>query len=258
MVSVRSGTTDVSQLREIEGGMYRARSHFGRCLCEGAKWMTCLDLGGNVGLASRFLKQEYGDRIKQHIAVEPIKENVVFFAKNNPKVDLRAACIAKDARAKTITMAIPSSGYQWYRCANVEYFQGKRYEERTVPALPFLHLLAEVDGQCDTLLLKVDCEGPEIWIPEALAKFLCTKKRSTFDQLRTVILLGELSLDNHPTLTKRQFYEFGAQLQGLESWVLVVKNVGKPPPKLTDKGYEKECINSAVRFEFVLVRQMLD
>ena len=116
--------------------------------------MGVIDVGGNIGLANRFLEREFGDKIKQHIGVEPIKENAELFKVNNKKVDLRLAGVAKDARTKTITMAIPSSGYQWYRCASVEHFPGKQYEQRIAPALSFsshriLTVFYTFERQCD-------------------------------------------------------------------------------------------------------------
>ena len=71
--------------------------------------MALFDVGGNVGMASLFLTKEYGDKIKQHIAVEPIKKNAVLFRKNNPKVDLCVAGVVKDARTKSSTVAVPNS-----------------------------------------------------------------------------------------------------------------------------------------------------
>ena len=116
--------------------------------------MGVIDVGGNIGLANRFLEREFGDKIKQHIGVEPIKKNAELFKVNNKKVDLRLAGVAKDARTKTITMAIPSSGYQWYRCASVEHFPGKQYEQRIAPALSFsshriLTVFYTFERQCD-------------------------------------------------------------------------------------------------------------
>jgi len=251
-VSVRSGTTDVSQIKEIESGVYRAKTHFGRCLTEGARKMTFFDLGGNVGLASRFALQAFGKNIHQHVAVEPIEENATLFKANNPGVDLRIAAIEKTARSKTTTMKLPASDYQKYRCASAGHSPFKNSTERVVPSLSFRKLLEEVCPCSDTLFLKVDCEGPEIWMPEVLATFL---DRSSSDRLLSVIVVGELSLDNHPTITIQKFEEFGSQLADLTNWTVIAKSVGKPPPGLDDKGYRRCSANAAVRFEFVLIRK---
>jgi FkbM family methyltransferase len=154
LVHLRSHTTDVSVLAEL------IVHHGYDCILPhlDAPPRTIVDLGANIGLAARWMLQQWPDA--RLIAVEPDRANAAMLYRNlmpfEDQVRVHQACIGATER----TGRLVHSGHAWTcHLANVTT-ASQAPDSRPVDVISMQRLLAETSVS-DIDLLKCDIEGTE-------------------------------------------------------------------------------------------------
>ena len=218
--------------------------------------MALLDAGGNIGSVSKLLKYELEEhgQVVQHRIVEPLRENIDILRKNNPGRSIEiieAALVGNDDRRKQVEILLPTTNYQKYRACEKRYslHPGKK-EAVVVPSLRWCNFFKDLKESVEGVYLKADCEGPEEHVPAALQMFLPQAP----SHCRLLIVIGELSYDNHPMKGYDYWNRWLRPLDAIRGWALLERSTLRGNPGLSKNTIERRSRYFHVRFEWVFTR----
>ena len=255
VICVRPRTTDLTQQNEILK-KYSPQTNLGRVYFGSSDitWTT-IDVGGNIGSSTNWLKHQLAGRVEQQILIEPLQENMDLCRINAPDAVLHlAALVPESCRSDTVHFFKPASEYNKYRGSLFKYRVHKKGKNIQVNTIKLSAILAKVSQKSNGLYMKWDAEG----IEEDLPKKLNITLDQTFPKMQIVVIVGEASWDN----TKWSTTDFDAWWQSFKeveqksvSWLMVAAKTSKPPFGASTEPFVRMGKNAASRFEVVYVRR---
>ena len=112
-------------------------------------------------------------------------------------------------------------------------------------------MFKDLEESVEGIYLKCDCEGPEEHLPSSLQAFLL----QAASHLKFMIVIGELSYDNHTKKGYAYWNRWRKPLAAIDGWALLEQSELRGNPGLSKTSFKKTTKCFHERFEWVFARK---